>query len=140
AEKHGAPAQPVSTTSPIRFPDLRSRQSMTTRAWWLVVLNFLLPGSVQLLAGSRRLGRFGVVMTFIMWVLVVVGVTVFFLAESFLMSLATNVFALLAIEIVLIAYAVLWVVLTLDTLRLVRLVKIGPIARPVIAVLTVAGL
>jgi len=50
------------------------------------------------------------------------------------------VYALLAAEIVLIAYAVLWVVLTLDTLRLVRLVKTGPVARPFIAVLTVAGL
>lgn len=130
----------MSATNPIRFPDLRSRQSMTTRAWWLVGLNFLLPGSVQLLAGSRRLGRFGVVMTFSMWVLVVLGATIFFVNRSALMMLGTNVFALLAVEIVLIAYAVLWVVLTLDTLRLVRLVKTGPVARPFIAVLTVAGL
>src|SRR5690554_6659339 len=113
---------------------------MTTRAWWLVVLNFLLPGSVQLLAGSRRLGRFGVVMTFIMWALAILGGTIYFLNRSILVSLATNVYALLAAEIVLIAYAVLWVVLTLDTLRLVRLVKTGPVARPFIAVLTVAGL
>jgi hypothetical protein len=32
---------------------------MTRRAWWLVVLNILLPGSAQVLAGSRGLGRFG---------------------------------------------------------------------------------
>src|SRR5690554_5930501 len=113
---------------------------MTTRAWWLVVLNFLLPGSVQLLAGSRRLGRFGVVMTFIMWALAILGGTIYFLNRSILVSLATNVYALLAAEIVLIAYAVLWLVLTLDTLRLVRLVKTGPVARPFIAILTVAGL
>ena len=130
----------MSATNPIRFPDLRSRQSMTTRAWWLVVLNLLLPGSVQLLAGSRRLGRFGVVMTFIMWALVVLGATIYFVNRSILVALATNVYALLAAEIVLIAYAVLWLVLTLDTLRLVRLVKIGPVARPFIAVLTIAGL
>jgi LCP family protein required for cell wall assembly len=113
---------------------------MTTRAWWLVVLNFLLPGSVQLLAGNRRLGRFGVVMTFILWALAIAVVLVYFLNRMILTTLATNVFALLAAEIVLVAYAVLWVVLTLDTLRLVRLVKTGPVARPFIAVLTVLGL
>ena len=113
---------------------------MTTRAWWLVLLNFLLPGSVQLLAGSRKLGRFGVVMTFIMWLLAAAAVTVYFLNQSFIMSLATNVWALLAAEIVLVAYAVLWLVLTLDTLRLLRLVKTGPAARPFIAVLAIVGL
>jgi LCP family protein required for cell wall assembly len=113
---------------------------MTTRAWWLVALNFLLPGSVQLLAGSRRLGRFGVVMTFIMWLLVAAAATLYFVNRSLLMSQATNVWALLVVEVVLIAYVVLWVVLTLDTLRLVRLVKIGPVARPFIAVLAILGL
>jgi LCP family protein required for cell wall assembly len=113
---------------------------MTTRAWWLVVLNFLLPGSVQLLAGSRRLGRFGVVMTFIMWLLAAAAVAVFFLNRSFIVSLATNVWTLLAAEVVLVVYAVLWLVLTLDTLRLVRLVKTGPAARPFIAVLAIVGL
>src|SRR5690554_4079535 len=113
---------------------------MTTRAWWLVVLNFVLPGSVQLLAGSRRLGRFGVVSTFIMWLLVAVAAALFFFNRSFVMSVATNVWVLLAVEVVLIAYAALWVVLTLDTLRLVRLVRIGPVARPFIAVLAIVGL
>lgn len=113
---------------------------MTTRGWWLVVLNFLLPGSAQLLAGSRRLGRFGVVMTFIMWLLVAVAAALYSFNQSLLMSQATNVWALLAVEVLLIAYAVLWVVLTLDTLRLVRLVKTGPVARPFIAMLAVVGL
>ena len=113
---------------------------MTTRAWWLVALNFLLPGSVQLLAGNRKLGRFGVVMTFILWALAIAALLVYFLGRSILTTLATNVFALLAAEIVLVAYAVLWLVLTLDTLRLVRLVKTGPVARPFIAVVAVLGL
>jgi len=33
---------------------------MTRRAWILVGLNILIPGSAQLLAGNRKLGRFGV--------------------------------------------------------------------------------
>lgn len=45
---------------PIRTPDLSSPPLMTKRARWLVVLGFLLPGSAQLLAGNRKLGRFGI--------------------------------------------------------------------------------
>ena len=42
---------------------------MTRRAWWLVALNILIPGSAQLVAGNRRLGRFGVGATFTLWLL-----------------------------------------------------------------------
>ena len=53
--------------SPIRFPDVASRTVMTRRAWWLVVLNFLIPGSAQVLAGNRKLGRFGLGATLTLW-------------------------------------------------------------------------
>ena len=55
--------------SPIRYPDLRAPQLMTRRAWWLVVLNFLIPGSTQVLAGNRKLGRIGLAATLTMWVI-----------------------------------------------------------------------
>src|SRR3546814_2132982 len=56
---------------PLRNPDAASRQVMTRRGWWLVIMNFLLPGSAQVLAGNRRLGRFGLGATLVMWVLLV---------------------------------------------------------------------
>ena len=31
--------------------------AMTKRGWWLVMLNVLLPGSAQVVAGNRILGR-----------------------------------------------------------------------------------
>ena len=40
---------------------------MTRRAWWLLGLNLLIPGTAQLLAGSRRWGRFAVGSTFTLW-------------------------------------------------------------------------
>ncbi len=40
---------------------------MSRRAWWLVVLNLLMPGSAQVLAGNRRLGRFGLGATLVFW-------------------------------------------------------------------------
>lgn len=113
---------------------------MTKRAWWLVAVNLLIPGSAQLLAGNRRLGRFGVAMTFLLWALVIVGAVVYWLVPTVVYTLATNVFVLLAAEILLAGYALLWLILTLDTLRLVKLIKAVPVARPFIAGLTVIGL
>ena len=122
---------------PLRYPDTTSRSFMSTRGWWLVILNFLLPGSAQVLAGNRRLGRFGIGATLAMWVVVVLGVLSALLWRTMLVTLATNWFLLLILQIVLIGYAVLWTVLTIDTLRLVRLIKTGGAARFGIALLSV---
>ena len=46
-----APARPAGgklvEERPLRYPDTASREVMTRRGWWLVLLNFLLPGSAQ---------------------------------------------------------------------------------------------
>ena len=130
----------LSATSPIRTPDLRSTPTMTKRAWWLVGLNLLIPGSVQILAGNRRLGRFGVATTFLLWCLVVLGLVVWFAAHTLILSLVTNPIGLTAIQVILAAYAVLWIVLTLDSLRLARLIATSPATRPAIAALSILAL
>ncbi|ODT42507.1 MAG: transcriptional regulator [Microbacterium sp. SCN 70-200] len=125
---------------PMRRPDARSPRVMTRRGWWLIALNFLIPGSAQSLAGSRRLARVGLSATLLMWVLVVLAIAALVVWPSLLTTLATNVAFLLVLQVVLLAYAVLWVVLTIDTLRLVRLVKTRPVARPLIALAAILGL
>ncbi|MHC2999645.1 LCP family protein [Microbacterium sp. HJ5] len=122
---------------PLRYPDTGSRAMMSRRGWWLVVLNFLLPGSAQALAGNRRLGRLGLAATLLMWVLLILTVLCALLWQSVFLTVATNWFALLLAQAVLIAYALLWIILTIDTLRLVRLVKTGGAARFGIAALAV---
>ncbi|WP_241981162.1 LCP family protein [Cryobacterium algoritolerans] len=106
---------------------------MTTRAWWLVLLNFVLPGSVQVLAGSRRLGRFGLRATFTLLFLAVAAGVVYLLWPEVILTALTNTIGLWAAAALLVFYAVVWSILTMDTLRLVRLVKAGPKARPLIA-------
>lgn len=134
---------------PMRHPDANSRAVMTRRGWWLVALNFVLPGSAQVLAGNRRLGRFGLGATLAMWAILVLAGLGALLMPSGLFALATGSFIpdflswfrplpLTLVQIALIAYAVLWIVLTIDTLRLVRLVKVGPLSRVAIAVVSVA--
>lgn len=113
---------------------------MTKRGWWLVALNLLIPGSAQLLAGSRRLGKFGVVATFGLWAIVVIGLLLFWLWPVAIYTLASNTIMLTVAQVLLVAYAMLWIVFTLDTLRVIRLVKTRPSARGFIAGLSIVGL
>lgn len=120
-------------TSTVRNPDLRSPRFMSRRGWWLVVLNLLIPGSAQVLAGDRRLGRFALGATLVFWLLLVVGVVLAVAARGILLTIVTFTPALIALVVVVVFYVVLWVVLTLDTLRLVRFVRLAPRARGFVA-------
>lgn len=123
--------------SPIRYPDSRSARVMTHRAWWLVLMNFLIPGSAQVLAGNRRLGRIGLGATLSLWALLVVGLALFVFLRSAFITIVTFDIVLWIVQGLMVAYAVLWLVLTLDTFRLLRIVKAAPGARFLIAAATV---
>jgi polyisoprenyl-teichoic acid--peptidoglycan teichoic acid transferase len=138
----------VVESRPMRHPDVGSRQVMTRRGWWLVILNFVLPGSAQVLAGNRRLGRFGLGATLTLWVLVVLAGLVTLSSPSLLLTILTGGWIpdflsllrwipLTLVQIGLIGYVILWVVLTIDTLRLVRLVRTGMLARFGIALVSI---
>lgn len=122
---------------PLRFPDATSRTVMTGRGWWLLGLSLLIPGSAQVLAGSRRLGRFGLASTLLLWTVLVLGLLAFLVAPSALYSIAALDATLSVAQLLLLAYAVVWLVLTLDTLRLARLVKVAPRARAALGAATV---
>jgi polyisoprenyl-teichoic acid--peptidoglycan teichoic acid transferase len=132
----------------MRYPDAASRTVMNRRGWWLVALNFLVPGSAQVLAGNRRLGRFGLGATLFMWVVLIVTGLFALLSFPTLFAFATGAWIpdglawfrwlpLTLVQGVLIGYAVLWIVLTIDTLRLVRLVRTGALSRFGIALLAI---
>ena len=127
----------MTVASPVRYPDTSSRSTMTRRAWWLVGFNILLPGSAQLLAGDRRLGRFGVVATFVLWALAILSLVLFLVWPPAVYAVVTNVIGLTAIQVALVFYIVLWIVLTVDTLRLARLIRVAPAARWLVAGLAV---
>ncbi|WP_300269061.1 LCP family protein [Microbacterium sp.] len=135
----GHQARPLIEPRPLRNPDTADSSFMGRRGWWLIVMNLLVPGSAQVLSGrNRKLGRFGLGMTLLSWLLVVSAVATAVFARPTLIWLASNWFVLTAVQVLFIAYALLWVVLTLDTLRIVRLVKVPPISRfaiPVVALI-----
>ena len=130
----------MTMTSPMRYPDTSSTQVMTTRGWWLVVLNFVLPGTAQALAGNQRLGRFGLRATLGAWLAIIVLGILYLLWPTAVFFLATWNVSLFVGQLILFFYAILWVVLTFDTLRIVRLVKTTPRSRAWIAGVTVAAL
>jgi LCP family protein required for cell wall assembly len=136
--------RPLIEQHPLRHPDVQDSATMGRRAWWLVVLNVLVPGSAQVLAGNRRLGRFGLGATLVMWLLAIVAAGLALFARQtlvWLFSGAPSWFALTVAQVLLLGYALLWIVLTVDTLRLLRLVKLPVITRwlaPIAALLALA--
>lgn len=136
----------MSLTSPLRHPDTRQPELMAKRAWWLLGLNLLIPGSAQLLAGDRKWGRFAVGATFVLWGVVLGGLLLFALARPVALTIATNVVTLWVAQLGLIFYAVLWLATTINALSLARIVRATPSARAPLAgfvalslVLTVGG-
>lgn len=124
-------ADATRTALPLRSPDSGSTVVMTRRGWWLLVLDALLPGSAQVLAGSRRLGRVGLGATAVLCAALALAAGLQLVLPAVLLTVLTFDGALAALQAVLVAYALLRLLLTLDTLRLIRLVRVLPPARTV---------
>lgn len=138
-----ASTRPLIETHPLRRPDASDPAMMGKRGWWLVVLNLLIPGSAQVLAGNRRLGRIGLGATLTAWALVAISAGLVLFARPVFLWLTVgagwfSALVLTVVQILLVGYAVLWAVLTFDVLRLVRLVRVPRISRfaiPVVALI-----
>lgn len=127
----------LTTGTPLRTPDSGSQPVMRRRGWWLVALGFVLPGSAQVLAGSKRLGRIGIAATIALLALAVLALVLWFAWRTALLTIVANSIGLLAIEVLLVAYALLWLVLGLDTMRLARLPRVRGRARAAIAIVSI---
>lgn len=132
--------RPVVSAPSLRTPALGDRRLMTRRAVWLAALHLLIPGSPQLLAGSRRLGRLALGLWLAGWAALVVAALLWVLLPQLLLTLPTTVPGLTLLQALLVAWALGWVLLSLDTLRLLRLARAAPIARGVVAGLVVVAM
>ncbi len=104
----------------------------------MVALTLLIPGSAQALAGNRRLGRIGLVATFSYWALLLAAGILALVKRDWFFLLATIPAIDLFLAAFLVVYATLFAVLTLDTLRLLRLVRLPERARIIMLVATLA--
>ena len=114
----------MSSISPFRNIDRASGEHIAKRAWWLILLTLLIPGSAQLLAGNRKLGRVGIILTMIYWALFVVAVLLYLLNRSWLFFAVTFPILSAVLAGFLILYSVIFALLALDTLRLMRIGRI----------------
>ncbi len=125
---------------PLRYPDLASPRLMGRRAWWLVLLGILLPGSAQIVAGRKRFGRFGAIMTFLFWALVVLLIVSLLLVPAVPLTVLTTEWGVLAVQVVFAAILLVWALLALNTLILVKLVRVPARPRFTVVVASVAVL
>ncbi|WP_411375887.1 LCP family protein [Arthrobacter sp. MPF02] len=127
-------------TDPVRYPVSASHPVRKKRAFLLILLTLLVPGSAQLVAGNRRLGRAALRVTLCAWAVLLVAVLLLVINRTLLLSIVTNPFASLAIVVVLVALAAGWAILFINTLRLIRPVLLTPPARPAVVLTLVLAL
>ncbi len=126
--------------TPFRDVDRASSKQMSKRAWWLIVLNLFVPGSAQVVAGNRTLGRLGLFFTFGFWGFLILSLLLALVYKIALFSIFTTAFIAIPLGILFIGYAFLIAILSLDSLRLIRPNTLGT-ARPIVlVVLTITAL
>lgn len=104
----------------LRDPSFVSSGRRTWRAWLLILGTLVLPGSAQIAAGNRRLGRIALPITVVCWAVLIVTMLSALLWRSPLVFLLTNALTGRVIVLAMVIAAIWWGVLFLDTLRLIR--------------------
>ncbi len=105
---------------------------MRKRAIFLLILGLLLPGSPQLLAGNRLLGKIGIRATIVGWVSIAILAVLFFVKRSWVLTLLTTPTLGGIVSIILYVYGFGFAILLLDAFRLSLLGRLYPVGRYVI--------
>lgn len=107
-------------TDPLHHPEIASARVRSRRAWVLLILTLILPGSAQLLTGRKVLGRRALAVTFSLWALLLLLLVLWLIRRSLVLSLLTSSWSLMLITGLLILLAAGWVLLLVDTLLAIR--------------------
>ncbi|WP_022872299.1 LCP family protein [Nesterenkonia alba] len=118
----------------VRNPRGASAAERTRRAGILTTLTLVVPGGAQVTAGSRALGRAALSVTVACWALLLLGLIMAFTMRGPLLTALTQPFVMWLGTVLLGALAIGWLILWLDTARLVKFATLAPGARAVIGV------
>ena len=77
-------------TDPVRNPQSAPSGTRTKRAFILLLLTLVLPGSAQVVAGNRRLGRRALQVTFTVWAFALAALVLALTNRVLLVTLVTN--------------------------------------------------
>ena len=102
---------------------------MRKRAWWLLVMATIFPGTAQLLGGNRRLGSFALRFSLANLALLLLAAAIFFINKNWLVGIATVPFITTVIGWYLWFFAALFALLMIDALRLSQLGRVEGRAR-----------
>jgi LCP family protein required for cell wall assembly len=127
-------------TDPIRHPEGATPAVRTQRAFTLIVLTLLVPGSAQLIAGNRRLARRALTVTVAVWVLLLLVLVVGLINRAAILTMVTHPVISLVLIVLLIALALGWALLFLNTLRLVRVPLLARRMRPLVVIALVLAM
>lgn len=106
---------------------------MTRRAGRLIGMHLLVPGSAQMVAGNRAVGRIVLAVWVVLWAIVLATLLTWLVQRAVLVGIATSALGLTVIEVGMLVVAVGWLAVTIDVLRLTRLLRLSGWARPVVA-------
>ncbi|WP_066299005.1 LCP family protein [Arthrobacter luteolus] len=120
-------------TDPVRYPQSASPQVRTKRAFVLLLLTLLLPGSAQVVAGDRRLGRRALQVTFTVWAAVIAVLVIALTNRILLVNFFTNGWTSFLLMAALALLAVGWALLFLNTFRIIRPPLLQRNVRPAVA-------
>ena len=108
---------------------------MRKRAIFLLILGILIPGTPQLLAGKRLLGKIGIRATIGGWAAIAIFALLFFIKRAWALTLITTPWLGTLISFVIFAYAIGFALLLLDAFRLSLLGRLYPAGRNTMIVL-----
>jgi LCP family protein required for cell wall assembly len=108
---------------------------MRKRAIFLLLLGVLLPGSPQLLAGNRLLGKVGIRATILGWAAIVLFGLLFLVKRSWALTLIATPWLGGIVTLILFGYGIGFAILLLDTFRLSLLGRLYPVGRTVMIAL-----
>ncbi|TDS74989.1 LytR family transcriptional attenuator [Amnibacterium kyonggiense] len=106
---------------------------MTRRAGRLIGMHLLVPGSAQMVAGNRAGGRVVVGVWIALWAIVLAALLTWLVQREVLVAIATSALGLTVIQVGLLLVAVGWLAVTIDVLRLTRLLRLTAWSRPLVA-------
>jgi len=125
--------KPPVLTDPVRYPESAPAPMRSKRAWLLLALTLLVPGSAQVVAGNKRLGRLALRCTLVAWALVIAAVVLALLNRDALLNLFTNPLTSLALVVLLAAAAAGWAIMFMNTLAIIRPSLLAPGMRGLVA-------
>ncbi|MFJ2618793.1 LCP family protein [Glutamicibacter sp. NPDC087344] len=126
--------------SPLRNPESISSPQRSKRALILVLLTIFFPGSAQLIAGNRKLGRLAVSVTMLCWLAVIGLIALYFIDRSIILSWVAHPNFQMVLVVVLGSLAVLWLLMFINTLVIIKPKILAPGMRVIVTVFTLAAI